>query len=266
MVRRNLVLRQAVSFGAPRARPARTMEGGSRLGDLRSEKRTLADALVANHADAKRLRRAMKRTEEAAARAWNLNEFEDVRRVVLIIYTLADFCVLPAAVYLAGAGGRRHWPRRADADIATLIEQCFLEADLEDVAALSDIDDPRDVVSMRTAVACVEQWRSATWCRAQNERRGVAPDTAAVMVEYERARANLPADIRPNVWLGQVGARKRATRWRQRWGGRLGVLRPRDILPVHEMLEKAALWSPSGSWSPAGFGLDLGLEAGSLDS
>lgn len=85
------------------------MAGHERLEALRSEKRALSDRISEALAEGKRLRRSANAKAKTAARAWNFNDFEDVRRVALIIHTLADFEILPAVVYLAGIGWQYHW-------------------------------------------------------------------------------------------------------------------------------------------------------------
>ena len=218
---------------------------------LRSEKRKLSAAISEKLAEAKRLRRADTRAENAAKRAWNLDLFPDVRRVALIIHTLADYKVEPAVVYLRGAAGKRKWPKRDAAWIGALVDACFMEVDLWGLAALTHVDEPTDVGAMREAVACVEQWRAVIWRRGQTAEKQVAPYSAAVILQYERARAELPADIRPSVWLGSVGEKKRASRWRKRWGGRFGTLRPRGIISLEELREKAQTCSRTvlGIWA-----------------
>ena len=240
------------------------MSDPNRAEALRGQKRALSAAISKSLVDLNLLRRAEKRAEDAAARAWNLDLYPEVRRVSLIIYALADYNLEPVVVYLRGQAGKRHWPTRPAVEVGALVDACFLQVDLWELAALTQLEGPTDVGAMRTAVACVEQWHAVVWCRAQNSQKQVAPYSAAVMLEYERARAQLPADIRPSVWLGASGDRKRASRWRARWGGRFVALRPRDIIPVQELREKAQQCSRTalGIWaclSPiVGFGLGGG--------
>ena len=77
----------------------------------------------------------------------------------------------------------------------------------------------------------------------------VLPDTEAIAVEYEAVRATFGEDVRPPLWLGALGARKRGSRLRRCWGGRYGIVRPREILPAAEMLAKADLRHGSAALS-----------------
>ena len=65
------------------------------------------------------------------------------------------------------------------------------------------------------------------------------PDTEALALEYERVRKTFAAGVLPRLWQGTPGARKRGTRLREGWGGRFGVMRPREVLSAAETLEKA---------------------------
>lgn len=213
------------------------MEGGA-AATLRERKRALSASIAEATREARRLKTQLRRTTASAARAWVLPEY--LRRVVLIVHLLAHGVSEPAMVFLQQAGRQRHWPHRSDDELESLINWAVLAASVEELVALGDMEAPSDPAAMATAVDLVEQWRVACWTRAQNL-KGVAPSTTVVLGEFERGRAGLPAALRVRSWgtSAEAAARKRASRWRRRWGGRIGALRAREEVSVAEMREKA---------------------------
>ena len=121
-----------------------------------------------------------------------------------------------------------------------MIYAAYAHADIDDVAALIDMDSPTDAAALSTAVNHVEQWRAVVWTKAQN-RLGVAPSTAAVIDHFEERRARLSASVRPAAWGSSASAtsRRRVSRWRRRWGGRIANIRVREEVPLEDMRDKA---------------------------
>ena len=191
----------------------------------------------------KRARQRATSSGAAAGRAWQLTD--SLLRVVLIAHTLADGMVDPSVVFLTRKGREHHWPDRSEEDIADLVYTAYAHADINDVAALVDMDNPTDEAALSTAVSYVEQWRAVVWSKAQN-RLGVAPSTGAVVDHLEERRGRLPASVRPTSWGSSAiaSSRKRVSRWRRRWGGRIATIRVREEVPVEDMREKA--WRTSG--------------------
>ena len=120
-----------------------------------------------------------------------------------------------------------------------MVESAFLRVGLEELSALCDEHAPADVIAAQRAAACVAQWKTVTWSRLQTTTRHVAPDTETLATHFESIRALFADGFRPRGWLGAAGARKRGTRLRLRWGGRCGVMRRRETVPVAERQEKA---------------------------
>lgn len=193
--------------------------------------------------EAKRLRRRIRDSQAAAERHWVLNEHLRIR--ALLVYTLAECSVEPAVVYVSSEAARRGWPVRTEAEIARMVEDLFLAADDDEIESFHDQATPSDPDAMRAALAWVEQWRLRPWAESNN-RLGIHPDTRLAIETYEARRAALPADLRPRLWLGTPGARKRGTRWRERWGGRDGSLRPRDVAPLPQLRERVC--ASAGKW------------------
>lgn len=212
--------------------------------DLRDRKRVLSQELVSVANAVTKARRAVNCRDAAQAREWVL--VGRLRQTALAVYVLAGYAPEPVIVFLRGAGRQRRWCAKTDAELLDLTETAFLHMDLEDICALCDEDAPADGEAFRRAVACVAQWRAVSWSRVQLAERHVAPDTETLAVEYEAVRATFTEQFRPRLWLGASGARKQGTRLRQRWGGRCGVMRPREVLPAADMREKVALHISEG--------------------
>ena len=212
----------------PRVARKRALDAGieaadAQLAELRKARR------AAKEADARRSRR------EAREWALTLPERRHDLETVLAIFMLADYEPEPAVVFLRGLGRQYHWDLpKTDAELLGLVEAVFLAADLADLESLCDESDPS--AALRAATACVAQWRSVVWCRAT----GVHPDTEAIALKYEAVRRTFSADVRPPLWHGAPGARKRGTRLRLRWGGRYGLVHCREVLPAAIMLAKVA--------------------------
>lgn len=197
--------------------------------------------------EAKRKRWSLRQSAAAAERAWALAG--SLLNTVLIICFLADGVVDPAVVFLAGAGRERHWPAKDEEELARIVNAAFMAADVLGIASLCSTDDPSDANAMRVATDVVLQWRTVAWATEQN-RKGVAPGASAMLSHAERVRAALPEGVRPRPWgvPTAAGARKRLTRLRRRWHGRLATLRAREVVPLEEMKDKA---SPRFTHRPA---------------
>jgi hypothetical protein len=125
---------------------------------------------------------------------------------------------------------------------ATMVDDAFLAAEEGEVIAMCSLSEPLDAAALSLAVRWVEQWRVVAWCKVQNA-RGVAPDTGALLAQFECGRRSWPFDVRPPPWglSAAGGARKRVVRLRRRWGGRVAMLRPREDVPLESLRAKASL-------------------------
>lgn len=209
----------------------------SPLADLRKRLRENQEEEARLRTEYKRARRREVDRRAAAAREWSLTE--SLLHTVLIMYVLADNAVEPSIVFLRQRARQRHWPERSDEDIGSLVEDAFLAADVDALASLSDLDNPSDSAALAAALDYVEQWRVQAWTEARN-RLGTAVPTRDVLSQFQERQAALPLALRPRAWgTSEMGsARMRLTRWRQRWGGRVTSLRPREVLPQDVMQEK----------------------------
>ena len=210
----------------------------NRIEEIRRRRERVDAELTELGRSMKRARQRSASSRAAASRAWELGG--NLLRVVLIAHTLADGVVDPSVVFLTRKGREHHWPDRSEEDLADMIYTAYAHADIGDVAALIDMDNPTDAAALSTAVDHVEQWRAVVWTKAQN-RLGVAPSTAAVIDHFEERRARLSASVRPAAWGSSASAtsRRRVSRWRHRWCGRIANIRVREEVPLEDMREKA---------------------------
>lgn len=213
------------------------MRAPSMADTLLGRKRALSEAIAAANVE---LRRAKRSVADAAARRLRREDTEWVLSGTLLatslaVYALADFNPEAAVVHLKGAGRQRWpWAPRTDTEVLAILEAAFLEADIGELVALCEGRHPAGSEASRVAAACVAQWRSVVWANGC----GVHPDTEAIATEYEAFRQTYDEGVRPPLWLGCRGARKRGTRLRRRWGGRFGVSRPHEVMPAAEMRDK----------------------------
>lgn len=230
------------------------------LEDLRKRLRENEEQAALLAGEHKRARRRESDRRAAAARAWNLSG--SLLHTVLIMYSLADYVVDPAVVFLRQRARQRHWPERSEGEIGALVEDVFVAADAGELAALSDLDNPSDAPALATAVDYVEQWCVASWVKTRN-RLGVAPPTRDVLGQFQDRQSAVPPAVRPRAWgaSDEGSARMRLARWRQRWGGRVASLRPREILPQSLMLQKVCRGArfpcrklPQAPWGAQGRG------------
>ena len=191
------------------------------LAELRRRRRAV------NEADARRRRR-----EE---RDWVLTVPERGRDIetALAIFMLGEYAPEPVVVFLRRLGRQYHWETpKTDVELLAIVEAAFLAADLLGLHSLCDEENPS--AALLIATVWIAQWRSVVWCRGT----GIHPDTEAIAVEYESVRRTFAENVRPPLWHGAPGSRKQGTRLRRRWGGRYGIVRPRDVLPAAVMLAK----------------------------
>ena len=160
----------------------------------------------------------------------------------LLVYLETDCNADAAADLLARKARQYHWPARSSAEIATLVSDAFLSTDLDYLAALCDLEAPSNEPALRFAVDYAQQYSLAEWAKVQNL-KGVAPPTQAVVTEWEKRRMAVPESARPPTWgaCGSAATRKKASRWRERFGGRFGKLPVREDVPQESMIAKAPI-------------------------
>ena len=125
----------------------------TRLEELRARQLDLATALRETNQALGSARRRDQRVSGRKERAWRL--VGKLRHEVLLIYWLAGDSSEAAEKHLAAAGRQRHWPNLPEGELRELIEDCFLQADLDELAALADETEPSDAAALRVARAHV---------------------------------------------------------------------------------------------------------------
>ena len=208
------------------------------------------DALLQQRAEVKAALSETRRKlrEEAAkkraadkreARAWNLTG--SLGHIVLILYFLANRQAEPVLMFLRSESRKRHWPTRSDEDVMEQVSDMFLAISLEDLLALTDMDEPKDPPALLEASRRYEEWRLAMWVERLNARQGVAPSTSLVLERHAQSCAALPEAARPRARgvAAQGFARKWAFAWRKRHGARHGLIPAREDVPLEERRAKA---------------------------
>ena len=210
-----------------------------RLVDLRCRLRNVNAALAARRAEIRRTTASEKGKQRRRADAWGLGSV--VLQTALIVYATAGYVAEPAVVFLRNSGRKRHWPPMEDGELASLVEECFLQTDVATLTALTDPDKPSNAAAYSAATKYVEEWRLVTWTADLNRSQGVAPPTSAVLQRREemvRPDAG-ERDTALRLTAASASARVWAHRWRRRWGGRHARIRARDDVPTAELRDKA---------------------------
>jgi hypothetical protein len=217
------------------------MEGVSgKMDRLRAErdevKRREAD-LKAQLKEAKSKAKSLRDREE---RAWRLSTF--MLHVVLIAYALCEYKTPAAIKFLMVTGRKRRWPEKHESELQELVENAFLQCDLDELADLSDKENPTHPEAFAAAARYSEEWTMAVFVEEQNMRLGLAPSTEFLLDRWRQRRLMYPEASRPldPGLVVESKARKWAHRWRIRWGARHGRIRVRDEVPTEEARTKAS--------------------------
>ena len=154
----------------------------------------------------------------AGAAEWLLGSIE--RKVVLILYTHAEFDCTPAMTYLRTVGSQHRWPQQTPMTLRRIIEDAFLHADLNELAALPDAHQPGDEEAMHVAQGVLREWRVVLWAKTQND-CGVAPSSFQLLEQFDSLA--LPPCARKRTVTGRLASSARS------WASRcfdlfLGVL------------------------------------------
>ena len=205
---------------------------------LRGRKRELATELSSLRLQAKRARHNVVRRLSSVEREWLVSG--TLLKVTLAIYMLTDYSPDASAAYLTRVSRQRRWVSKPNTEVAALVEDLFLKAELSDLVLLSDwCSDVGDHI-MQKAADFAWQWRLVAWSRKQNY-KGIAPPTAVVLDEWARTRLDVPVHLRPAGWGHSTldSARMRVMRWRRRFAGRSALIPAREHIPLETMRNKA---------------------------
>ena len=199
---------------------------------------------------AERKRKARADTAETTVSPWR-------QRVALTMYILSQHRVGAPAAFLAGLRAQRSHARRAAAEEfwREIIEGWFLAASIDDIVALGAPEDASQCRVLRRARVFRAEHAVAQFVVQTNESSGVAPSTQALRREFlaawrQQEECVVTSDTMPRAWEHSQTFAVWASRWRRRWGGRVGVLRPREHVPVEVRRQKAL-----GGWGEGGGGI-----------
>ena len=209
------------------------------LDAMYSRKRAIEVELAQTRKQARYAQAKLARAKAAQAREWTLTA--EVWEVAMTIYLLADYHTEPVVAYLKRIGRERHYKDKCDAEVANLVIDTFLSSTMDELLKLVDDEATRNAIVTSTAVSYVDQWLVAEWTLEQN-RKGVAPSTSAVLSKFEAIRLARPEALRlPTLGLSTSSAsRKEVCRWRKRFGGRIGKIRPREGITLEELQFKVS--------------------------
>jgi hypothetical protein len=215
------------------------------LQELLSEQDRLKKSLAATRKEIKGEQQKAKDKAKSVRKQWELTPW--LKKVIMIIYMLADLRAAPATKYLHITAQRRRWPTKSDEELDRLVEDLFLEVDVGLLLHMSDLEAPEDPAAAKEALKYVEQWRALEHVKDLNQRLGIAPSTELVLQKLEENRLKIPEPSRPSsLGVSAEGkARMWARRWRQRWGARHGRLQIQDQVPLAEMQSKAGFFESS---------------------
>ena len=210
--------------------------------EVEQRRAQLSAALASTSRQLRLSRAAASRAGRKHLRAWVLPI--GLQRTVLIIYVLCDYAAEPAARYLSVAARVKDWPARPESEVVAIVEDLFLQAGLDELAALANVHSPSDAEALAAASKCVEEWRLCRWARQQNLERGVAPPSSLLLQRLSADRVSRgSADTYRHGLTGR--ARMFMTRFRQRWAGHYGALREADDITTPELVEKAFFRTPN---------------------
>ena len=122
--------------------------------ELRAAEAAIKAAAAENRGALQRAKRA----RAADAKKWVVDG--PMRRAVLAFFGLAHCNAEPAVEYLERCACERVWPAKPYKDMEHTVEDLFLNADLDEVAALANLENPADADALAMAVGYVEiEWK-----------------------------------------------------------------------------------------------------------
>ena len=185
--------------------------------------------------------RALKKTAAAEMRAGLLPP--RVEHAAIIMYVLAGYRADVAVTYLDAQGRQRHWPALLSRDLALMVENMFLQMEVEEIAGLTDPSRPDDPIAFALAAKRVEEWAAVEWARGMNVLKGVAPSSASMVAQAEWRDCPSAKDPHGTPRASATSSRDRnwAARLRRRWGGRYAKLPVAGHLEASELREKAMI-------------------------
>ena len=197
--------------------------------------------------DLKRAYNAHRRSERAISRGSSRIP-ESTKTVALMLYAMSgnpDFSV----EFL-----KRYWlkkyrvPSMSRADLKVQVETLVIDTPQNRFNMLLEPALPRYVKALNIARTFASECSVATWVEVNNEKKGVAPPTSAVLEAFDdeiRGNFGLDLDLYHDYRSDSTLARHRmwAYRFRSRWRIGLGRLRENTEVPVPERQAKVACFA-----------------------
>jgi len=170
----------------------------------------------------------------------------------MVVYVLAGHSSCVAVDFILGRGWRHsrtrpHLPTQSVVETVTgEVEQAFLDAPRSALVAL--VEDPMghfEFEDLLCAHQYVMEHSLDLWIGNQNHDRGVAPSREQIVARaLSFIPAQAPDEVRVRLRHMLTGAPRKQRKWlarfRNRWGVRIGVLRPGEDVPVALRKQKAA--------------------------
>ena len=172
----------------------------------------------------------------------------------LAVYVLAGHSSSVAVDFMSGRGWRhcqsgKSFDPPGQSRVPTLteeVERAFLQAPISGLVALAQ--DPLkhfEFEDLLCAHKYVMEHRLFSWIKVQNQEKGVAPSREQICSQaLDFIPAEAPDEVRFHVSALLQGSPRKQRKWlarfRKRWGAKLGVLRPRDDVPLALRKLKAA--------------------------
>lgn len=164
----------------------------------------------------------------------------------LAVYVLARHSSSVAVDFMSGRGWRHCQsgksfdpPSQSRVQESTEeVEQAFLQAPISGLVAL--VQDPLkhfEFEDLLCAHKYVMEHRLFSWIKVQNQEKGVAPSREQICNQaLDFISAEAPNQVRCHLSALLRGSPRKQRKWlarfRKRWGAKLGVLRPRDDVPL----------------------------------
>ena len=155
---------------------------------------------------------------------------------------IAVYQAAPVVPFLRATAKRRRWAAKEDDEMERFAEDLFVGSDVDELAAMADLEEPPDAAVAKEALKYVEEWRILEHARDMNHRLGIAPSTEHILQQLEANRLQIPEPLRPpsRGTIAEAKAKMWARRWRVKSGARHGKLRVSEDVPLAEMQQKAS--------------------------
>ena len=195
-------------------------------------------ALAENRAELKRQQTAARQETKKAMAVWKLSTF--VLNVVLILFSLSQStCPCPVA-FLCQHGQAKGWPAKEEEDLVIIVQQAFMQIDLDAYVNLTDSDNSSNPTAMQVAIRFRSSYSTQGWVKGLNQGKGIAPPSALVGAKLAEFQSQYPMHFgyRNMSLPWQSNYRVVVHRWRRSFGNRYGRIRRRDVISSREMQDK----------------------------